>query len=207
MEFGLYTFSTFALRRAYQQRCQRQHHSHLPSMGTNKAQRMKCPTLAFWVGLLAPVLVSAATPAQPTHGQYRDPSMIVSDRGSLLELIPTERGQLNASAFGHRKIRILDRGTSSLPMGPSNLGVVFNHTIQHVGFINGEITFQIKNGHRLDALSNSQLPGLRLVLKPNVYLVTARTPSEFLHTMRFLQTQAYLAWIEPNVIYTRADSQ
>jgi hypothetical protein len=50
----------------------------------------------------------------------------------------------------------------------------------------------------------SSYPGLKVVVSPSVYVVTTRTPAEFIQVLKRLQGRADLDWVEPTVTYEPA---
>jgi len=44
-------------------------------------------------------------------------------------------------------------------------------------------------------------PGLKKITNPEVYVVNARTPAEFMAVLKRLQARGDLEWVEPTVIY------
>lgn len=151
------------------------------------------------------ILVSSAALAQlraPTRQlpSIADQTMTINDRGAQLEVLPTQRAIPQVDPTRQRTMHRLVRAKASSPIGPATLGVVYNHAMQETGFITGEITFQVKGGHAFSG-SPAQYPGLRLITRPAVYAVYARTPAEFIQLMRTLKSRPDLAWVEPTVIY------
>ena len=129
-----------------------------------------------------------------------DRTMTINDRGAQLEVLPTQRAVPQVDLARQRTLHRLVRAKASSPIGPATLGVVYNHAMQETGFITGEITFQVKGGHAFSG-SPAQYPGLKLITRPAVYAVYARTPAEFIQLMRTLKGRSDLAWVEPTVIY------
>jgi hypothetical protein len=135
-----------------------------------------------------------------------DPSMVIDDRGAPLEVLPTQRATpvVSSSGSGHIAHQVTAVAASA-PIGPQQLGVVFNHALQQQGYISGEITFKMK-----DALAPgsdfgaAQYPGLRKLLNPNIYVVVARTPAEFVQVVKRLQQRTDVEWVEPIVNYGRS---
>ncbi|MGH8228133.1 MAG: hypothetical protein ACREU3_09575 [Steroidobacteraceae bacterium] len=133
-------------------------------------------------------------------------AMTINDRGAQLEVLPTQRAIPQVDPTRRRTIHRLVRASASSPIGPATLGVVYNHAMQEAGVITGEITFQVKGGHAFSG-SPAQYPGLRLITRPAVYAVYARTPAEFIQLMRTLKGRSDLAWVEPTVIYGSLSGQ
>ena len=134
----------------------------------------------------------------------RDPSMIVTDRGAALEVIPTKRAVATTDNVGAVVARQIMTTGADAPMGPQNPGVVFNHAMQRQGYISGEIAFMMKSGHTVPALDPSLYPGLKKITDPEVYVVNARTPAEFIEVLKRLQARSDLEWVEPTVTYDAA---
>lgn len=130
-----------------------------------------------------------------------DPSMVVTDRGSQLEVFPTKRAVLQSDQSGRVAIRSVTATSVSAPIGAQQLGVVFNHAMQQRGYITGEISFKLKTGHSVASFTQALYPGLKKITDPNVYVVNARTPAEFIQVLNRLQSRADLAWVEPTVTY------
>jgi hypothetical protein len=75
--------------------------------------------------------------------------------------------------------------------------------MQARGYITGEIAFRMRDGLQAsDWLDKSSYPGLAKLTAPNVYLVVARTPSEFVELTRQLQARPDMEWVEPIVTYS-----
>ena len=155
--------------------------------------------------LMLMVLASSAACAQlraPTRQlpPIADQTMTINDRGAQLEVLPSQRAIPQADPARQRTMHRLVRAKASSPMGPATLGVVYNHAMQETGFITGEITFQVKGGGAFSG-SPAQYPGLKLITRPAVYAVYARTPAEFIQLMNTLKSRSDLAWVEPTVLY------
>jgi hypothetical protein len=138
--------------------------------------------------------------------QVADPSMVVIDRGVKLEVFPTKRALSQEDATGRAVTHHVIVATAADPIGPLRLGVVFNHAMQQQGYISGEIAFQMKRGHTASGLSAALYPGLKRITNPQVYVVNARTPAEFIALFKRLQHRSDLEWVEPTVTYGAADT-
>jgi hypothetical protein len=91
---------------------------------------------------------------------------------------------------------------STAPIGPNQLGVVFNHSMQAEGYITGEIAFAVQDMRAIPSgFPASEYPGLSWLTAPNVFIVKARTPAEFMTVLGLLQGRSDLAWVEPTVLY------
>jgi hypothetical protein len=133
-----------------------------------------------------------------------DPSMVVQDRGAKLEVLSTERATATVDSSG---VRVLQRkivASAGASIGPHQLGVVFNHAMQARGYITGEITFMAKAGRTFTTQNPQLYPGLKVIVAPSLYAVTARTPAEFIRVLKRLQARPDIEWVEPTVTYEAA---
>jgi len=133
--------------------------------------------------------------------QVVDPSMVIIDRGAKLEIFPMKRALPQSDATGRVILQQVVAESANSMIGPTRLGVVFNHAMQQLGYVSGEIAFQMKPGLKLSGLSSALYPGLKKITNPQVYVVNARTPAEFIAVLKRLQARDDLAWIEPTVTY------
>jgi hypothetical protein len=157
--------------------------------------------------LLVTLLTVIGTASAQLHAPQRvvpqvaDPSMVVMDRGAKLEVIPTKRAVPQVDTASHGIIHHVVLATAGDPIGPRQLGVIFNHAMQQQGYINGEIAFQMKPGHTATGMSAALYPGLKRITNPQVYVVNARTLGEFMAVLKRLQNRSDIQWVEPTVIY------
>ena len=131
----------------------------------------------------------------------QNPANVVIDRGVKLEIFPTQRALPGADSSGRQVVKNVRTVSEDSPIGPMELGVVFNHAMQQQGYISGEIAFKMKAGQKLSGFSASSYPGLKKITNPEVYVVNARTPAEFMAVLKRLQGRNDLEWVEPTVIY------
>lgn len=155
--------------------------------------------------VLALASTASCAQLQPTPRviqKVADPSMVIDDRGSKLEVLPTRRAAQQMASSGKQLIHSVFLANQSAPISPQQLGVVFNHAMQVQGYITGEIVFKMKYGlQATDRLDPASYPGLAKLTNPNVYLVVARTPSEFVELVKRLQGRTDMEWVEPMVTY------
>jgi hypothetical protein len=143
-------------------------------------------------------------PAPRTLPAVADPAMVIDDRGASLEVLPTQRAlpvQPAASNPGHIARQMI-RAAAAAPIGPRQLGVVYNHALQQRGYITGEVTFRMKGSLQPGAdFSAALYPGLKKLLNPDIYVVVAGTPAQFVQLVRRLQARTDVQWVEPIVNY------
>jgi hypothetical protein len=158
------------------------------------------------MGALAilPVQAQLHVPAQRIQ-QAVDPANVIIDRGSKLEIFPTQRAIPQTRRSGSADSYSVTTAAAETPIGPRSLGVVFNYAMQQQGYISGEIAFRMKPGYTATGFDSSLYPGLKKVANPEVYVVNARTPAEFLAVLNRLQTRSDLTWVEPIVTYSASN--
>ena len=76
--------------------------------------------------------------------------------------------------------------------------------LQEYGFTAGEIAFMLKAGSDLQGVQLSLALKPKKILKSGVYVVTATSPQSFLDTIRRLQSNSAVIWVEPNIEYGAA---
>ena len=153
------------------------------------------------LALAVPPICAALEAPTRTLQPVADASMVVMDRGAKLEVLPNKRAMPQADVTSRVTIHRVVAASAGSMIGPQQLGVVFNHARQEQGYISGEIAFQMKSGLKLPGLSSAMYPGLKKVTNPEVYVVNARTPAEFIAVLKRLQARDDLAWVEPTVTY------
>ena len=90
-----------------------------------------------------------------------DPSMVLDDRGTKLEVLPTSRATQQMASSGRQVVHSIFATSESAPINRQERGVVFNHSMQVQGYITGEIAFQMKNGvQAAGKLDPASYPGL-----------------------------------------------
>jgi hypothetical protein len=135
-----------------------------------------------------------------------DASMVINDRGSRVEVIASKRATAHKAASGKTAHSVFT-ASESQTISPHQLGVVVNHSMNAQGYITGQIVFQLKNGVQLASdLDAGEYPGLTRLTDPDVYLVAASTPSEFVAVLKRLQARDDLEWVEPMITYGVADA-
>jgi hypothetical protein len=166
---------------------------------------MNRPLLALLAALLVTNPVFAdLRPSQRALQPVTDPAMVVMDRGAKLEILVSERATTTMDSSGHRVLNRKRVVNAAASIGPHQLGVVFNHAMQVRGYITGEIAFKVKAGQTFTTQDPQLYPGLKVVVSPLVYVVTTRTPAEFIQVLKRLQGRTDLDWVEPTVTYEPA---
>ena len=156
--------------------------------------------------VLSAVAVAQIKPSTRVLRQISDPTSVIEDRGSQLEVIKTLRATPQLASSGAQIVHKVSLASVSAPIGPQNLGVVFNHAMQVQGYITGEVAFKMKGTALAKGRFESALyPGLARLTGPNVYVVRARTPAEFVAVTKRLQGRNDVEWVEPIVVYGRLD--
>jgi hypothetical protein len=166
---------------------------------------MKRVIFTLFAALTVVLVHAELQPPERTLRPVADESNVVIDRGAKLEVFANQRALPKADTSGRVVAHQLVPARPADPIGPRRLGVLFNHAEQQQGYITGEITFKVKDGHTFSG-SPALYPGLKEITKPAVYVVNARTPGEFITLLKRLQARSDLAWVEPTITYGRADT-
>ena len=141
-------------------------------------------------------------PMQRVIRNVADPSMVIDDRGAKLEVLAARRATQQPTGPGRQVIHSVFAADEAAAISPQQLGVVFNHAMQAQGYITGEIAFKMKDGvQATDKLDPVAYPGLAKLTEPNIYIVVARTPPEFVQLVNRLQNRNDMEWVEPIVTY------
>ncbi|WP_374513626.1 hypothetical protein [Niveibacterium sp.] len=158
---------------------------------------MKLNRLFFAIALS----VSACATVDAAGGATSNP--VIDDRGSQVEILPQLQASAVAAPTGSGAAHELARVATPVRLSNATKGVVYNHAMRAQGLINGEITFAIK-GMTPGAYPEAQYPGFKKLANPNVYLVVARTPSEFVAVFERLKARSDVEWVEPQIEYVGA---
>lgn len=136
-----------------------------------------------------------------------DAAMVFEDRGQQMEIYPALRATPSLKPSGAGVQHQLSNAAEGASIGPRNLGVVFNHALQVRGYLTGEIAFKPK-GDRLpadfDAAAN--WPGLAKITDPNIYIVVAASPKEFIPLFNRLKARGDIEQVEAVVIYGNGEN-
>lgn len=153
------------------------------------------------LGCAMPIDAQIVPPARAKPAAVADPAMVFQDRGQQLEVYPTLRAtpalKPGTSDIEHR----LSNASESSPMGPRNLGVIFNYALQAQGYLTGEIAFKPKGDGPPVGFDAASYPGLAQITNPNIHVVVASSPKEFVALFNRLKARGDLEWVEAVVIY------
>ena len=162
---------------------------------------MKNALVILALACAAITCVAQIHPTPRVFQKVQDPATVINDRGSQLEVLANQRAIVTPAKTGGRGYQI-SRQDASASLGPKQLGVVFNHAMQVQGYITGEIAFKFKRDQEPTGdFDTDTYPGFAKLTKPNVYVVVARSPREFIDLVKRLQRRNDLEWVEPIVQY------
>lgn len=124
----------------------------------------------------------------------RDPintDMIILDQSSTIEILPL----LRAKPVTRDNFKIIDSDAFG-KFNKDSLGVAFNHTGGNDLILTGEISFKLKRGLSLTSISNAPVTAIKLLIKPDVYMVTSSTPIELVSYFKLLSISHAVEWVE-----------
>lgn len=132
-----------------------------------------------------------------------DPTLVFEDRGQKLEIYSRLRAAAVVTGGGAVQHK-LSAAAEGAPLGPLSLGVVFNHALQVQGYLTGEITFKPRAEGLPADMDTASHPGLAKLTNPNIHVVVATSPREFVALLQRLKARADLEWVEAVVVYGMA---
>ncbi len=162
---------------------------------------MKCLILSLALFAMSSSAHAELHAPQRQLQSIADPANVLMDRGSKLEVLPMVRAIPKTDSTGQVTAHHLLQAAAGNPIGPQQLGVVFNHSMQQQGYISGEIAFKMRAGSTAKSLSSALYPGLKRITNPEVYVVNTRTPAEFMKVLKRLQARTDIEWVVPTVVY------
>ena len=154
--------------------------------------------------LLATLSVSASAQTKPPTLSVRtvgDRTNVFQYTRSDIEIFPTQRAAPIATASGGNRMTTMQVESAATPFSTSQRGVVFNYALQQYGVTTGEIAFMLKRDSSLSMLQLDPALNPKKIMKSGVYVVTARSPQSFLDTVRKLQQNSAVTWVEPTIEY------
>ncbi|MBI5719372.1 MAG: hypothetical protein HZC37_17020 [Burkholderiales bacterium] len=156
---------------------------------------------AALLGCTMPTDAQIVPAARAKPAVIADAAMVIQDRGQALEIYPTLRATPSVKPGTPGVQHRLSSAGESAPIGPRNLGVIFNHALQVRGYLTGEITFQPKGEGLPAGIDAAGYPGLAKITNPNTYVVLASSPKEFIALFNRLKERTDLEWVQAVVIY------
>lgn len=132
--------------------------------------------------------------------QVADPKMVIDNQGAPVEILPTFRAETAAAGKATRMVA----SAPASKFSAANRGVVFNHAMQSYGVLTGEITFKMKGSLKAEESSFSppDYPGLAKLTNPNIYVVTASSPADYIALFNRLKARTDVEWVEAIVDYS-----
>jgi hypothetical protein len=128
--------------------------------------------------------------------------MVLDVRGASLEVLPKVRAQAAGTQSGKAARMVASVPASKFSAG--SRGVVFNHAMQSYGVLTGEITFKMKGDLKAEdaGLSPLEYPGLAKLTNPNIYVVVANSPTDYVTLFKGLKARTDVEWVEAIVDYS-----
>lgn len=150
--------------------------------------------------LTMPLLAwSDVKPFTLTVKTVTDNTQVFQHRGGDIEIFPARRASVVRSA--QLPAVTVASVVRSTPLSSKSLGVVFNYAQQQYGTISGEISFMLKANSQVSSVHVTSSSAPKRITTTGVYAVYARTPQAFLDTVRQLQKNQSIAWVQPHIDY------
>ena len=120
--------------------------------------------------------------------------------GMSVEIFPSQRATVQLNSAGQI---VSLQGTQIEPVPPLSATTpvrVFNHAYQQYGYATGEIVFKLRNKD-ISTASFVTMPGFKKVGQLDLYVVTARTPTELFQLIQRLEENQDVQWVVPTINY------
>jgi hypothetical protein len=121
----------------------------------------------------------------------KNTDMVISDQSSSIEILPL----LRAKPLTRDNFKLADSDAYG-KFSKDALGVAFNHTSGNDLILTGEISFKLRSGLSLASISNVPTAAIKILIKPDVYIVTSSTPIELVSYFKILAISNAVEWIE-----------
>ena len=141
----------------------------------------------------AQLIVPDVEPVRPVLNT----AMVIQVGGQKLEVLPNSRAvQIGSAMYS------ITNSDSSENITKDRLGVAYSYAINSNILLNGEITIKLKNGNTASSLAGLGT-GLKLLVSPNVFVMTVNTPSDLVRWVNLLQAHPAVEWVEPFSVKAR----
>jgi hypothetical protein len=157
------------------------------------------------LSLSAVCLIANAQQAPPTLTvrAVGDRTNVFSQAGSDIEVFPTQRATPVPIAVGTLQVNAVHQEAAAAPFSSSSRGIIFNYATQQYGTTTGEIAFMMKPHSSVTDVHFGTAISPKKIMASGVYVVNATTPQSFLATLKQLQRNSAIAWVEPTIQYGR----
>jgi hypothetical protein len=162
---------------------------------------MKKFTLVLLAISVSVPAVAQLRPPQREAVRILNPDMVIENRGAKIEIYPERRVALSSNSQGVTTMRERAAAASATaaPLS-SSPALVFNHAYRQYGYATGEITFKFKRDVARPSLSEVS-PGARKIGNLDMFVVTAKSPSDLVALVERLRARSDLEWVEPTINY------
>ena len=145
--------------------------------------------------------VAQLRPPQRDAVRILNPDMVIETRGARIEIYPERRVDLlsNAQGVTTMRERAATASATSAPLS-SRPALVFNHAYRQYGYASGEITFKFKREVARPPLTDIS-PEARKIGNLDMFVVTAKSPADFVALVERLRARPDLEWVEPTISY------
>lgn len=133
-------------------------------------------------------------PAPPKQRQVIDTNMVIQFGNHRIEVIPGKRAvkQLNGQYS-------LVTAETSDTISKDRLAVGYSYASSAQIMLNGELNVKLKTGYSLTALGSTS-EGAKLLIPPDLFVLSASTPHDLVRKMKVLQTNPAVDWVEPFIL-------
>jgi hypothetical protein len=119
-----------------------------------------------------------------------NPDMLIQFNGKKIEVLPNSRAIKQGSSYS---VITTDAADS---LSPERLGVAYSYTSKGIVPLSGEISFKARPGFNVGSLG-SMSSKLKILVPPDVYIFNVNSPAELVNSIKTLQTNVGIEWVEP----------
>ena len=160
---------------------------------------MKKFTSIFLRVIISPhALAQVPLPVGPEVRRVQDPSMLIDESRTKIEIFPSKRIEIARNSSGQEYMLGKSDVSPSARIGRQPV-LVFNYAHQHFGYATGEIAFKFKSNVSV-AVAKAIVPGAIAVGK-EFFVVNVDTPQDILDVSRKLSKRGDIAWVVPTIEY------
>ena len=151
--------------------------------------------LFVWACTLANAQLVA--PLAPAPRPVSNAAMVIQFGSQRIEVLPAIRAVKQANG----QYNLVDAGVTET-ITPDRLGVGYSYVSNDKVLINGDISVKLKTGFSATSLGSIAV-GSKLLVPPDLYVLSARTPLDLVRMIGMLQANPAVDWVEPFIIRAR----
>jgi hypothetical protein len=147
-------------------------------------------------------LVFAVTLPLFSHAQLATPINSAPDVPIIDSAMVLQIGQRSVEIISGKRALPVSKDIFSLRESSSDfskdvVGVAYDHTLKNYLFFTGLISFKLNSNSSISNLPTSISIHSDLIIKPDIYTISTKSPSELINTYNILKSNKFIDWVEP----------